>query len=127
MLPAMRTLAALAAVACSLAATAPTATAAKTEVYVFGGRVVTIDVNRAILTLEVTSANRAARRFLGRHVRFRIALAEVEVLDRTGDGAGLPEDVQASDIVRVNAKANRRSKQPFEATRVVDLSAPPQH
>ncbi len=111
--------------ALGLLAAAPAASAERTERYVLTGRVLTIDVNSTVLTIRVASANRAARRFLGQKVRFHIALADVEVMDRTGDDVGLPEDVQASDRVRISADLNRRSRQPFEAVRVVDLTAPP--
>lgn len=124
----MRSLAALAAAAAlARAAAAPAPAPAATEVYVFAGRVVTFDPQPAILTLSVATTNRAARRFRFRKVRFHVALADVEVADRTGDGVGLAEDVQPSDIIRVRARLNRAlgRHQPFEALTVADLTAPP--
>lgn len=125
----MRLLARLAAAGAALALAAPAAARAPgaTEVYVFAGRVVTFDPQPAILTLSVVTTNRAARRFRLRKVRFHVALADVEVADRTGDGVGLAEDVQPSDVIRVRARLNRSlgRRQPFEALTITDLTAPP--
>jgi hypothetical protein len=122
----MRTLVPLLLAGLALVAAAP-ASAAGTEIYVFQGRVVTFDPQPAMLTLSVATTNKPAQRFRFRKVRFHVALADVEIMDRTGDNVGLAEDIQASDHIRISVRLNKRlaQREPFEALRIYDLTAPP--